>query len=129
MEIPVSVRLDYWNGKAVTSGWERLDVVVKFKEKGNLFRTKLCKTIATKFNYVHAGLLQNENNRYETEDEYYEEVEYYLNSQESVIKVAEEMINKYFEDHQEKDGHGYEIKEITRKINKFPKLKVNVKVQ
>lgn len=41
--------LEYWSGESVSGGRERLDLIVKFKEEGKFFRTKLEESLATTY--------------------------------------------------------------------------------
>jgi hypothetical protein len=92
VEIVASARLEYCEGLSVAE-WERLVLVVKFKQDGKLFKRKLTKTLVSTYQVENSHLSMRPLNSY---DEYFAECEKYLNDQYLIKKAAENMIKKYF---------------------------------
>lgn len=124
MEVIAAIHLEYCNGKTITGGDERLDLIVKFKEEGEFLKTKLIDTLVT------TSDLRNKlyGIRYDTYEEYLDDVEKYLNDYYLIKKRAEEMVLKYFKNLNKERREGNRRKSILKRVNGFKQVEIKVKI-
>lgn len=127
MEILATAKLVYCDGEAISSGWEKLSLVVKFKEDGKFFNRKLTKTLASTYNFYNSHMC-HEQNRYSSIDEYFKDVEFLISDIPTIKRAAEKMILNYFKKKNENDLLNNKTKNISKRVNKMPKIDVKVKV-
>lgn len=127
MKINAEAQLEYCLGKSIAR-WESLNLYVKFKEKGKLFKTKLHQQLTSTYFVVNAHLVE-EDDRYESYDEYYEHVEEIVNNKELLKELAEDMIKKYFEKNHKNLTKKNKKKEVMNKVNKTEKIEVIVEIK
>jgi len=125
MYIDAEAFLQYRDGSTIASGWERLELVVKFKERGKLFRTKLVETLATTFG-MHSSHYKGK--RYDTYDEYYDDVESIINDTDLIKMRVEEVVKDYFVKKYEDEMKDNRLKNIQKRVNNLSTLKVRVKL-
>jgi hypothetical protein len=125
LEIIATAKLVYWDGDSVTGGWERLELVVKFKENGKLFKRKLTKKLVSTFQVDNAHISWNPLNSY---GEYFAECEKYLNDTYLIKKAAEKMIKDYFKGKTNKDLKDSRSKNISNRVSKLGEIEVKVKI-
>ena len=127
VEINAIAFLEYWEGKSITGGSERLKLVVKFKEKGKFFKTSLGMTLASEHQVFNSDSYMEED-RFETYDEYYECVEETISDEVLIKEVAEKMIRDYFEKERNENNKDERVKEILGKIGNSKPLNIKVKI-
>lgn len=123
MEILATAELQYLLGESISSGWERLEIVVKFKEEGKLFKRKLKSTLASTYHVFNAS------NSPMTYDEYFGICEEYLNDTYLVKKVAENMIKDYFNKKNSNQLKNNRAKNIQSRASKLGKVEVKVTIK
>jgi hypothetical protein len=125
MDIIATAQLAYRDGKSISSGYERLELYVKFREKRKIFKTKLHRNLVSTYQVLNAHLSLNPLHSYA---DYYNECEKYLNDINLVKDVAEFMIRDHFN---KKDNNTYKenkSKELQNKVSKLGKIEVKVKL-
>jgi len=127
MEINAIAFLEYWEGKSITGGSERLKLVVKFKEKGKFFKASLGMTLASEQQMIYSNLHMKED-RFENYDEYYEYVEDIISNTDFLKETAEKMIRDYFEKERNENNKDERVKEILGKIGNSKPLNIKVKI-
>ena len=127
MEINAIAFLEYWEGKSIAGGSERLEFTVKFKEKGNFFKTRLEKVLASEWQVNNSHLYTKED-RFENYDEYYEYVEKTISNEEFLRETAEKMIRDYFEKEHSENDKDERVKEVIGKVNNSKPLNIKVKI-
>lgn len=128
MEILATAKLEYYDGESVIGGWERLVLVVKFKEGKKFFKTTLHKTLASTYNVVNSHLVPDEKDRYDSFDEYYEEVEYLIKDDYVLKREAEKMIKDYFLKMSETETKNNRTAKMAKLVNNSPKIEIKVKI-
>ena len=123
MYIDAEASLEYWDGESITSGWERLDLVVKFKEEGKLFRTKISDTLVSTFG-IYNGHMASKS--YDSYDLYYKEVETYLNDSYLIKIKVEQMVKEYFKQKNDDDTKNSKKKHIQKQVQNMESIKVRV---
>lgn len=126
MEILATAQLIYHDGEAITAGWERLSLEVKFKEHKKLFKTKLNKTLVSTNQVLNHHLTMNPLNTF---DDYFNECEKYINDNYLVKKAAENMIKDYFKDKSKEEKRDSRSKNIEKRVNKLGKIEIKVTVE
>ncbi|MFC8686076.1 hypothetical protein [Brevibacillus porteri] len=125
MFVDTEAYLHYYDGETISSGWERLELVVKFKEEGKFFRTKITETLVSTLN------LQNANEMsilFKDYDHYCDEVEKYLNDSSLLERRVEQVIREYFKKKSKNELNDNRSKSIQKRVNDFKSIKVRVKL-
>lgn len=117
MEVNAIARIKY-NDDSL--GWERLELIVKFREKGKLFKTKLNEDLATTENVYD---LDN----YEYVD-FLNDCEMYISELELIKRIAKNMIKKYFTDKYETNEEDKKLLEIKKKLKTLDSIEIKVKI-
>jgi hypothetical protein len=129
MEIIAHASLYYNEAKSMTSGWERLELNVSFKQPGKLLKTYLTETLASTFNYYNSHLVPDKDDRYETLDEYYEDVEWLISDLPAIEREAEKMIREYFDKKSKQFNEDNRKSNLVKKVNKMEKIEVRVSIK
>jgi hypothetical protein len=117
---------EYWEGKSVSGGWERLELIVKFKESGKLFKTKLEETLATTFGVSNPHV---SNRPYKSYDEYFKDVEFFLSDTYTIERVVERMVTNHFK-HKDQNNYKEErSKNISDRVSKMNKMQIKVTIK
>jgi hypothetical protein len=128
MEVNAIAYLDYRDGEEISSGWERLRLIVKFKEKGKFFKVRLVKNLAS--TYFVENPHQDIWNRYGgSYDKYYEIVENYIGNEKKLKGVAENLILDYFKNNKKNNLIKSKSKEVADKVANSNKIEVKVKIK
>jgi hypothetical protein len=124
MEIIATAKMYYWTGESIIGGSERLELVVKFREKG-LFKTKLKKTLVSTWQ-IKQILALRELRSY---DHYFDECEKYINDSYLVKMEAESMIKEYFQEKFKNNKQDARSTNLQSRVNKLDKIKVKVTIK
>lgn len=123
MEIAAMAYLQYWNGESLSCGAERLELVVKFRESGNILKTKKTKVLAS------TASLRMKVAPYTTYNEYFEYVKKYLSDTKLIQEEAEKLIMSHFNT-KSREETKYQAKiNIHKKIKEIGKIEVKVTVK
>jgi hypothetical protein len=124
VEINATAQLSYNDGQSIATGWEGLLLIVKFKEKGKLLRTKLTNKIVTTY-YVH-----NNPDPFKpyTYDDYFEECHRYIKDEYLVKREAERMIKNYFKENKNASTTEDKRKDIHKLMKQLEKIEVKIKI-
>lgn len=128
MRVNATAYLYYNEGESMSSGWEGLYLYVKFKEKGNLFRTKLSKCLASTFNLNNVHLCEPED-RFESYEDYYEFANEVIGDYELIREVAVEIIEKHFKEKNVKSNKNKRKEDLVNRVGKMPKLEITVEIK
>lgn len=128
MIVNATVSLYYSEGGSISSGWESLWMYVKFKEKGNVFKTKLGKSLVSTFNVENARHCDYED-RIDSYDDYYRIVNEMLDDKELLKGVAVEMIEKHFVEEAEENSKDKSKEDLVNRVRKTPKLEITVEIK
>ncbi|MED1863404.1 hypothetical protein P4V41_08040 [Fictibacillus nanhaiensis] len=124
MEVLATAKLGYWTGESIIAGRERLELIVKFKEKG-LFKTKLKKTLVSTWQ-INQPLAIKE---LKSIDDYFDECEKYLRDEHLVRKEAEKMVIKYFKEKFADNKRDIRSGNIQDRVHKRDKIEVKVSIK
>ncbi|MEW5569705.1 hypothetical protein [Rossellomorea marisflavi] len=128
MEVNAIAYLNYVNGEDISAGWERLQLKVKFKEKGKLFRVRLVKTLANTY-FVENPTLDIQDEFGGSYDKYYEVVDDYIENEEKLRGVAMDMIVDYFKNNKKNNLIKSKSKEIADRVSCSKKIEVQVTIK
>lgn len=128
MEVNAIAYLNYVNGEEISAGWERLQLKVKFKEKGKIFRVRLVKTLANTY-FVENPTLDMWDRYGGSYDKYYEVVEDYIENEEKLRGVAEDMIIDYFKNNKKNNLIKSKSKEVADRVSNSKKIEVKVTIK
>lgn len=128
MIINATAYLQYNRGESISSGWEGLWLHVKFKEKGNLLKTKLSKRLTSTYNVECAHDCEPEN-RIDSYEDYYRIVNETIDDIELLRKVAICLIEKHFEENSQENDKDKSKEDAIRKVNKSPKIEITVEIK
>lgn len=128
MELLATVNLRYWNGESMYDGYERLEMVIKFKENRKIFKTKLVETLTSVF-YLHSPQLALDvREKYDSYEDYYDDVESIINNKEYLEEMAVKKIKSYFSNKDDKEWKSNRKNEISNKANSLPSFEIKVKI-
>ena len=128
MEVNAIAYLDYRDGEEISSGWERLRLIIKFKERGKFFKVKLVKTLAN--TYFVENPSQDVWDRYGgSYDKYYKIVESYIGNDEKLKEVVTEMIIDYFKNNKKNNLIKSKSKEVADKVANSSKIEIKVTIK
>lgn len=127
MIINATAELYYNEGLSMVSGWERLQLIVKFKEQGKFFKTKLQENLANSFNYHRNHLVVDRT--YSSMDEYYDHVEEIIADTEYVKECAISMIKEYFEAIDKEDSKNMRKSNTAKTVKDLPKIEIKVEIK
>lgn len=128
MEVNAIAYLDYVNGEEISVGWERLQLKVKFKEKGKFFKVRLVKTLANTY-FVENPTLDMWDRYGGSYDKYYEVVEDYIENEEKLRGVAEDMVIDYFKNNKKNNLIKNKSKEVADRVSNSNKIEVKVTIK
>lgn len=124
MEINAEAYLRYRHGESITTGWERLEIVVKFKSlKKSLLKKKIIKTLATTYH------IDNGTDPYGNYEEYYDVVKSIVTDKEYLNKVVEGIVKDYVKEHENETFEKCKRKEIVDHIDNMKKFEVKVTIR
>jgi hypothetical protein len=124
VEILATARLEYNDGESIASGWEGLMLIVKFKERGKWFQTKLKDKLVSTY-HVH-----NNPDPFKpyTYDDYFEDCYKYIKDAYFVKREAERMVKEYFTENKHAATTVGKRKDIQNKLKQLDKIEVRVKI-
>lgn len=127
MVIYATAELYYNEALSVTSGYESLQLIVKFKQQGKFFKVKLDRSLASAYNYhqPHRTSVRT----YISIDEYYDHVEEILNDKEYVESCVIKMIKERFENENNKEKKNMRKFNIVQMTKDKPKLEIKVEIK
>ncbi|PAV30307.1 hypothetical protein CIL05_07505 [Virgibacillus profundi] len=121
MKVLATASLRYWDGEAISTAPERLEIIVKFKEKGKLFKTKLGETLVTTRDSIFSDISM-------TYDEFLDEMNHVVSDKEIIEERAETMIKEYFKYEARHVAANVKKQGILDKVDKLNDIKVKVKI-
>jgi hypothetical protein len=124
VEILATAQLVYNDGESFAAGWEGLMVIVKFKENGKLFKTKLSNKIVSTY-WIHNN---DDSLKPYTYDDYFEDCYKYIKDEYFVKREAERMIKQYFKQNKNATTTESKRKDIQNKLRQLDKIEVKVKI-
>jgi len=122
MEINAEAYLRYRHGEAITTGWERLEIVVKFKEGKKLLKTKIIKTLATTYNIKHG------NDPYCSYGNYLEDVKRKITNKDYLHMAVETIVKEHIVNKENNTNEGKKKTDIINLVSNMEKIKVKVKL-
>jgi hypothetical protein len=130
LEVNAVAYLYYNEGESISSGWEGLELIVKFKEDKKLFKTRIKRKVASTY-FIHnpqESILYKGNHSYSTYSEYYEVVEAWINDIEKVKKEAEDMIISHFSQKNKDQSKSDRKKSVQKMVKNAPQIEIKVKI-
>lgn len=122
MHIVAKAHLEYWDNKSEIGRSEYLELIVRFREKHKLHKTKLNKELVSTLKMYYGK------SEYKTYDEYIGKVYSYLDDIDLIKKEAEMAIREYMINKVKNKNQDHTVDDIYERIEDIGKIKIEVEI-